>query len=88
MPITVNIHEAKTQMSKLAREVERGKTVIVARAGEPIMCWTPVRPRKPIFGSMPDLFGDDWEQAFTEEADAEVRAMFDDHEELFGGQQP
>ena len=78
MAITVNIHEAKTQMSRLARAVEAGETVIVARAGTPIMQWRSVRPRKPIFGSMPGLFGDDWEQAFTEEADAEVRAMFDD----------
>lgn len=78
MAITVNIHEAKTQMSRLARAVEDGETVIVARAGTPIMEWRSVRPRKPLFGSIPGLFGDDWEQAFTEEADAEVRAMFDD----------
>jgi len=78
MAITVNIHEAKTQMSRLARAVEAGETVIVARAGTPIMEWRSVRPRKPLFGSMPGLFGDDWEDAFSEEADAEVRAMFDD----------
>jgi len=78
MAITVNIHEAKTQMSRLARAVEDGETVIVARAGTPIMEWRSVRPRKPLFGSIPGLFGDDWEQAFTEEADTEVRAMFDD----------
>lgn len=78
MAITVNIHEAKTQMSRLARAVEEGETVIVARAGTPIMEWRSVHPRTPLFGSMPGLFGDDWEQAFTEEADAQVRAMFDD----------
>ncbi|MBM9462061.1 hypothetical protein JL108_01295 [Aeromicrobium sp. YIM 150415] len=78
MSITVNIHEAKTQMSRLARAVEAGETVIVARAGTPIMEWRSVRPRVPLFGSRPGLFGDRWEEAFTEEADAEVRAMFDE----------
>lgn len=77
MPITVNIHEAKTQMSKLARAVEAGETVIVARAGVPVMEWRSVRPRRPIFGSHPGFGGPDWERAFTDEADAEVRAMFD-----------
>ncbi len=78
MAITVNIHEAKTQISRLARAVEDGETVIVARAGTPIMEWRSVRPRKPLFGSIPGLGGPDWEQAFTDEADAEIRAMFDD----------
>jgi len=33
---TVNIHEAKTTLSKLLEEVERGETVIIARNGKPI----------------------------------------------------
>ncbi len=37
-----------------------------------------MRPRAPLFGSRPGLFGDHWKEAFTEEADAEVRAMFDE----------
>ncbi|TSD68464.1 type II toxin-antitoxin system Phd/YefM family antitoxin [Aeromicrobium piscarium] len=78
MTITVNIHEAKTQMSRLARAVEAGETVIVARAGTPIMEWRSVRPRAPLFGSIPGFGGPGWEEAFTEEADAEVRAMFDE----------
>ena len=32
----VNIHEAKTQLSRLLEEVEAGERVIIARAGEPI----------------------------------------------------
>jgi len=78
MPITVNIHEAKTQMSRLARAVEAGETVIVARAGTPIMEWRSVRPRTPLFGAIPGFGGPNWEDAFTEEADAEIRAMFDE----------
>jgi prevent-host-death family protein len=33
---TVNVHEAKTTLSRLLEEVERGETVIIARNGRPI----------------------------------------------------
>lgn len=32
----VNIHEAKTQLSRLLEEVESGEEVVIARAGQPI----------------------------------------------------
>jgi prevent-host-death family protein len=34
--IEVNIHEAKTQLSRLIARVEEGEEVIIARAGEPV----------------------------------------------------
>jgi prevent-host-death family protein len=34
--IEVNIHEAKTQLSRLIAKVEEGEEVIIARAGEPV----------------------------------------------------
>lgn len=33
---TVNIHEAKTQLSKLIEAVNSGQEVIIARAGKPV----------------------------------------------------
>lgn len=36
MATTVNIHEAKTQLSKLIALVEGGETVVIARAGVPV----------------------------------------------------
>ena len=33
---TVNIHEAKTQLSKLLADVEAGEDVVLARAGKPV----------------------------------------------------
>lgn len=33
---TVNIHEAKTHLSKLLERVEAGEEVIIARAGRPV----------------------------------------------------
>ncbi|CAM3693391.1 Antitoxin [Deinococcus saxicola] len=32
---TVNMHDAKTQLSKLVEAAERGETVIIARNGKP-----------------------------------------------------
>ncbi|MBA3605457.1 MAG: type II toxin-antitoxin system prevent-host-death family antitoxin [Actinomycetota bacterium] len=34
--ITVNVHEAKTQLSKLLAEVEGGDDVVIARRGKPV----------------------------------------------------
>lgn len=33
---TVNVHEAKTHLSRLLERVEAGETVIIARAGAPV----------------------------------------------------
>jgi prevent-host-death family protein len=32
----VNVHEAKTQLSRLLEEVEAGERIVIARAGKPI----------------------------------------------------
>ncbi len=34
---TVNIHEAKTQLSKLIEEARRGEAFIIAKAGKPVV---------------------------------------------------
>lgn len=36
MAMTVNIHEAKTQLSRLLALVENGEEVVIARHGKPI----------------------------------------------------
>jgi antitoxin (DNA-binding transcriptional repressor) of toxin-antitoxin stability system len=33
---TVNVHEAKTTLSRLLEEVERGETIVIARNGKPV----------------------------------------------------
>jgi len=33
---TFNVHEAKTQLSRLLQRVERGEDVVIARAGRPV----------------------------------------------------
>jgi prevent-host-death family protein len=34
--VQVNVHEAKTQLSKLLELVEEGETVVIARHGQPV----------------------------------------------------
>ena len=51
--ITVNVHEAKTNLSRLLAKVEAGEDVIIARNGTPVARVVPVRrPGKRQFGSM------------------------------------
>jgi prevent-host-death family protein len=47
MKATVNIHEAKTHLSKLIERVRLGEEIIIAKAGEPVARLVPERPRKP-----------------------------------------
>jgi prevent-host-death family protein len=42
-PRQVNVHEAKTQLSKLLAEVERGREIVVARDGKPVAKLVPFR---------------------------------------------
>jgi prevent-host-death family protein len=39
---TVNIHDAKTQLSRLVARAERGERITIARAGKPIAQLGPV----------------------------------------------
>lgn len=46
----VNVHEAKTHLSRLLARVEAGETIVIARAGKPLALLTPVdrpAPRRP-----------------------------------------
>lgn len=39
-----NVHEAKTQLSRLLEKVAQGEEVVIARAGVPVARLVPVRP--------------------------------------------
>jgi prevent-host-death family protein len=48
---TVNVHEAKTHLSRLLERVEHGEEIVIARAGKPVARLIPVEPverRRPI----------------------------------------
>ena len=40
----VNVHEAKTHLSRLLERVERGEEIVIARAGTPVARLVPVAP--------------------------------------------
>jgi prevent-host-death family protein len=51
---TVTIHKAKTQLSKLIEQVERGEEVVIARGKEPVARLVPYSREQPKrgFGSL------------------------------------
>lgn len=75
---TVNIFEAKTQLSKLIARAEEGEDVIIARAGKPVVRLTKlVAEKKPIrFGSMKGKIwiADDFDDPLPVEIQAEFEA--------------
>jgi len=42
MPVQVNIHEAKTHLSKLLARVRAGEEVVIAKAGKPVARLVPI----------------------------------------------
>ena len=62
----VNIHEAKTHLSKLLERVALGEEVVIAKAGKPVAKLVPIKKtaKKRVFGSAkgeftgPDDFND------------------------------
>ena len=50
--VTVNVHEAKTNLSRLLAQVEAGEEVVIARNGKPVARLVGYRRRgRPQFGS-------------------------------------
>jgi prevent-host-death family protein len=62
----VNIHEAKTQFSRLLERVALGEEIIIAKAGTPVAKLVPLKktPKRRVFGcakgefTVPDDFND------------------------------
>lgn len=76
---TVNIHEAKTHLSKLVDKAAKGESFIIAKAGRPLVKVTaidaPVASKKKRFGFMAGQFTvpDD----FDTMASAEIERLFE-----------
>ena len=45
---TVNIHEAKTNFSKLIDAVGQGEEIVIAKAGKPAARLVPIQTQKPV----------------------------------------
>lgn len=61
MTVQLNVQEAKTRLSQLLAEAERGEDVVIARDGTPVARLVPVGPPHPrpvgfVPGTVPDAF--------------------------------
>ncbi len=74
MSIQVNAHQAKTRLSELLMAVERGETVIIARANKPVaeLKKCEFKPVKRQLGGLRDTFSvpDDFSTMMLDEIEA------------------
>jgi len=73
----VNVHDAKTHLSRLLERVEAGEEVVIARAGRPVARLVPYRRRQE-----PRVLGV-WQGRVTigpefDEADEEIGRLFNE----------
>lgn len=52
MTVTVNIHEAKTHLSRLLERVAAGERVVISKAGSPVADLVPHRAEQVQFGGL------------------------------------
>lgn len=75
--ITVNIHEAKTQLSKLIDQAIRGEAFVIAKAGKPLVKVTPLDapkvPQRLGFLSGEMIVPDDFDRM----SESEIRDLFE-----------
>lgn len=71
----VNVHEAKTTLSKLLERVEQGETFTIARAGRPVAQLGPLPPRGITFGTGRGEVS--YDSATFDDEDPAVTALFE-----------
>ncbi len=70
----VNIHEAKTQLSKLLEQVQAGEDVVIAKAGAPIVRLIPYAPPKRKIAPPGAMEGEGW---IADDFDDPIDDLFD-----------
>jgi prevent-host-death family protein len=73
MTVSVNIHEAKTHLSRLLERVAAGERVVISKAGTPIADLVPHRAATVAFGGLKGEISYD-DQAFG--VDPDIQQMF------------
>ena len=74
MTVNVNIHEAKTHLSRLLERVAAGERVVISKAGQPIADLVPHQRTPVVFGGLRrELSYDDTSFA---EPDPDIQRMF------------
>jgi prevent-host-death family protein len=77
MTVNVNIHEAKTHLSRLLEQVAAGERVVISKAGTPVADLVPHQAATVMFGGMKG------EVAYSDQAfglDPDIQQMFYDPE--------
>lgn len=70
----VNIHDAKTRLSKLLEQVQSGEDVVIARAGTPIARLIPYVQAKRRIAPPGGMEGEGW---IADDFDAPIDDLFD-----------
>ena len=67
--LTVSLHEAKTHLSRLLRQIDAGEDVIITRSGQPVARLVPIEDARPVFGVDEGRFvvPDDFDEPLDEE---------------------
>jgi prevent-host-death family protein len=83
----VNMHEAKTHLSKLVGRVERGEEIVIDRAGKPAAKLVPVEPAKKGRRKLGVWEGQGWMASDEEmkKVDKEIEELFEESE-IFPGE--
>jgi prevent-host-death family protein len=81
---TVNIHEAKTNLSRLLEAVESGEDVVIARAGKPVATLTAYKPPRNKIAPPGSMQGQGWWMSddFDEPIDDLFDCLKDDADDL------
>ena len=77
----INVHEAKTHLSRLLERVARGEEIVIAKAGKPVARLVPIDgkpgPRKPGAWKGKLWLAEDWD---SDEVNEEIARDFDESE--------
>lgn len=73
----MNVHQAKTHLSRLLERVAAGEEIIIAKAGKPVARLVPIEPGRPkrVFG---DLKGKVWISPDFDKPDLELQKAFEE----------
>ena len=74
MTVNVNIHEAKTHLSRLLERVANGERVVISKAGQPIADLVPHQRTPVVFGGLRGEL--DYDDDSFAEPDPDIQRMF------------
>jgi prevent-host-death family protein len=80
MTVHVNIHEAKTHLSRLLEQVAQGERVVISKAGRPVADLVPHQRARVVLGGLKGQFVYD-DETF-DDPDPDIQRMFSEDDYL------